>query len=219
MKNNRLQKKVSWPYVLCLTFSLLLTGCINREIKNLDSQGSRIICLGDSITFGYGVSPGQDYPTALSKMMSMPVVNLGIDGDTSAEALKRVDSDLLGRDPLLVIVEFGGNDFLRKVPAEEAADNIAKIVRKAQEKGAMAAIVDVSAGLLMSEYRGAYAKVAKENQAIFVPSVLSGIITNPGLKSDFLHPNSRGYQIVAQRVYRAILPYLNRNNFLRRSGR
>ncbi len=183
-------------------------GCAKREIANSHSKGKNIICFGDSITFGYGVLPVENYPTALSKILGKNVINAGIDGDTSGEALKRLKSDVLERDPYLVIVEFGGNDFLRKTPVEDTVSNIRKMVADIQAHGAMVAVVDISAGLFLAEYGSAYKKLAKDTKSIFVPHVLTGIITNPSMKSDFLHPNQDGYQIIAQRVYKEIVPYI-----------
>ena len=194
-----------------------LEGCAKREIKNIDSRGENIICFGDSITFGYGVNPEESYPAALSKMTDMPVINAGIDGDTSVEAIRRIDSDILDREPLLVIIEFGGNDFLRKIPQEVTIKNIREMVAKIQAKGAMVAIVDISTGMLLTQYRAPCYKLAKESNAIFIPRILSGIITNPQLKSDFIHPNAAGYKIVAEKIYRAIKPYLGQNTLLRNS--
>jgi len=189
----------------------MVAGCAKREVKNIDSKGKNIICFGDSITFGYGVKPGEDYPTDLAALVVYPVINAGIDGDSSPEALQRLETDVLQRHPLLVIIEFGGNDFLRKVPLDVTAGNIRKMVRSIQERGAMAAIADISAGLFMREYRRALRKVAREEGAIFIPGILSGIVTNPSMKSDFLHPNKQGYRIVARRIWRFIDPYLKKN--------
>jgi acyl-CoA thioesterase I len=185
-------------------------GCSQREIKNVDAQGKNIICFGDSITFGYGVNPGEDYPSILGKLLKLPVFNQGVDSETTAEGLKRIESDVLDRDPYLVIIEFGGNDFLRKVPREETLDNIKHMVDKIQAKGAMVAIVDVSSGMILKEYRSAYYRIAIAKKALFIPRVLDGIITNPRMKSDFLHPNVAGYKLIAQRIQRAIAPYLKR---------
>ncbi|MDD5432440.1 MAG: arylesterase [Candidatus Omnitrophica bacterium] len=201
--------------ILVLVIALLgycvfgLSACEKKEIKNVSSNGKNIICFGDSITYGYGVTSDEAYPVHLSKMINFSVINAGIDGDTTTEALKRLDSDVLSRNPLLVIIEFGGNDFLRKVSPELTVNNIKQMVERIQEKGAMVAIVDVSAGMLMKEYRPAYFKIAKDNGAIFVPSIMSGIITNPSMKSDFLHPNGNGYKLIAQRILKKISPYLN----------
>ena len=197
--------------ILVSSLVLLLSGCAKREVKNIGSKGKNIICFGDSITFGYGVKPGEDYPTDLAALVVHPVINAGIDGDSSPEALQRLETDVLQRHPLLVIIEFGGNDFLRKVPLDVTAGNIRKMVRSIQERGAMAAIADISAGLFMREYRRALRKVAKEEGAIFIPSILSGIVTNPSMKSDFLHPNKQGYKIVARRIWRFVDPYLKKN--------
>jgi lysophospholipase L1-like esterase len=197
-----------WAIVL-LGFSLIsLSSCVKREIKNINSDGKELICFGDSITFGYGVKPGEDYPAILSKMINMPLINAGLDGDTSITALKRIKSDVLDRKPFLVLIEFCGNDFLRDVPQDATIDNIRAMVIKIQEQGAITAIVDVSAGLFLLDYRLKLAKLAEETGSIFVPEVLSGIITNPSMKSDFMHPNPQGYKIIAERVYRVVNPYL-----------
>ncbi len=188
--------------------TLDLFGCSRPKIKNSESTGKNIICFGDSITFGYGVNPGEDYPTHLAKLVSRPVINAGVDGDTAAEGLKRLEADVLDKDPYLVLIEFSGNDFIKNVLISETINNIKEIIRRVQAAGAMAAIVDVSAGFFLRDYRLRLAQLARENGVIFIPATLSDIITNPGMKSDFMHPNASGYKIVAQRVYRAIAAYL-----------
>ena len=126
---------------------MAMTGCAKREIKNINSQGTEIICFGDSITFGYGAGPSEDYPTALTKLLNEPVVNAGIDGDTTVKALERLQADILDKNPRLVIVEFCGNDFLKKVPFDDTVKNIREITDKVQARGAMVAIVDISSGM------------------------------------------------------------------------
>jgi acyl-CoA thioesterase I len=199
--------------------AFLALGCTKREVKNVDSRRNGIICFGDSITFGYGVNQGEDYPAILSKMLGSPVINKGIDGDTTTEALGRFKSDVLDRNPMLVIIEFCGNDFLKQIPKETTLGNIKRMAESAQAKGAMVAIVDISAGLFFADYKALYQALAQETDSIFIPSVLGGIITNPSMKSDFLHPNATGYKIVAQRVYRAIIPFLNKNTIIKRFGK
>jgi acyl-CoA thioesterase-1 len=212
LKNKNLVFSVLFTYLLAFS----LTGCAKRQIKNIDSKGTNIICFGDSITFGHGANPGESYSVRLGEMINLEVINSGVDSDTSTGALQRIDSDVLEKDPRLVIIEFGGNDFLRKVPIEETISNIKAMVDKIQAKGAMVAIFDISSGMIMSDYRAAFRKIASEKQAIFIPDALKGIITNPQLKSDFIHPNSIGYKMVAYRIYRYLIPYLNQNTLLRR---
>jgi len=211
-------KKISVWFIAFIVF-LTLAGCAKRAIKNIGARGKNIICFGDSITFGYGVNPGEDYPSVLAKMIDIPVINAGIDGDISTEGLKRIDSDVLDRDPLLVIIEFGGNDFLRRVPKDVTINNVRKMVDKIQARGAMVAIADISASILLTEYRAGFYNLAQEKAAICIPSIFNGIVTNPNLKSDFIHPNSDGYKMIAQRIYRAIRSYLNQNAIIRKFGK
>jgi acyl-CoA thioesterase-1 len=201
--------------ILLSCFFILISGCVKREIKNIDSQGKNIICFGDSITFGYGANPGEDWPTILAKELTYPVINAGLDGDTSISALSRFEEDALRKEPLLVIIEMGGNDFIKKIPIETTMKNVAEMAQRAQERGAMVAIADISAGMFLRQYRAEFAKLAKRKNAIFIPGILSGIITNPNLKSDYIHPNAEGYKVIARRVYEKILPYLKRNLLLR----
>ena len=200
-------KKINLGLIL-VALLIVLGGCAKPEICNLYARGSSIICFGDSITFGYGANPGEDYPTALGKLVGFPVENCGVDGDTTFAALERLEKDVLVKNPRLVIVEFCGNDFLKKIPRESTVKNLALIIDRIQEKGAMVALVDISSGMFFQEYRQAFKKLAVEKKAIFIPVILNKIITNPAMKSDFFHPNARGYKVVARRIYQGIAPYL-----------
>jgi len=207
MRKNKLR------FIAVITLTMLIAviwfiGCVKQEITNEHAVGSTIVCFGDSITFGYGAQENESYPVALSGILKCPVINAGVDGDTSKDALARIDSDVLSREPFLVVVEFGGNDFIKKVPVEETLKNMEKIITTIQSRGAMVAVVDISAGILLRQYHRPLYILARRHKAIYVPSALCGIITNPRLKSDFIHPNGNGYAIIAKRVYKAILPYL-----------
>lgn len=185
-----------------------LSGCEKAEIKNRNSTGKNIICFGDSLTFGYGANQGEDYPAALAKLMGVPVINAGKDADTTYEALKRIESDVLNKEPRLVIIEFCGNDFLKKIPIKTTVENIRKMIAEIQGQGSMVAIVDISAGLFFKDYGASFKNLSLQTNSIFIPKVMEGIITNPSMKSDFLHPNGNGYQIIAQRIEGTISPYL-----------
>jgi acyl-CoA thioesterase-1 len=197
--------------VLLLILPIFSAGCVNSDIANLESRGRNIVCFGDSITKGKGVILAQSYPAALAKMTSFPVVNAGINGDITSEGLKRVKTDVLDNDPLLVVIEFGGNDYLNKVPLEETISNIEEMIKIIQTRGVMVAIVDISNILFMEEYRMEFKRLSDKYRTIFIPRILDEIVSNESLKSDAIHPNAKGYKIIAYRVYRGIIPYLNLN--------
>jgi acyl-CoA thioesterase-1 len=186
----------------------MLGGCAGKEVINRNSQGKNIICFGDSITFGYGVEKGEDYPSRLSEALKLPIINAGVDGDTSAKALHRLKADVLDKKPYLVIIEFGGNDFLEKITVGETIRNMAEMIKQIHEKGAMVAVVDISTQFVMSDLGKELRCLSDVRRTIFIPHVLDNILTNPSRKSDFIHPNAEGYKIVADRVMAAITSYL-----------
>ena len=111
------------------------------RVTNLDSKGSALIAFGDSLTAGYGASSGEDYPSQLAQRVGITVLNTGVSGDTTEMALARLDSDVLTRDPRIVIIGLGGNDFLRQLPISETEANLRSIVRKIQGAGAMVVVL------------------------------------------------------------------------------
>ena len=211
----RLLKKYSRFFILFLNsygifillLAVLISGC-GYNIKNSNSGGKNIICFGDSITYGTGAPDGQDYPSRLAELLKRDVINEGVEGDGTDDALARLDKDVLENDPYLVIVEFGGNDFLNKVPKEVTLNNLGEIISRIQAKGAMVALCDVSSGVILSGYRKDYEALAEETRSIFVPRLLEDILTDVTLKSDEIHPNPRGYGMIAKKVYAAVKRYI-----------
>ncbi len=98
------------------------------NIKNSNPSGENIICFGDSLTYGTGASGGMDYPAQLSKMISKPIINAGVPGDTTESALERLEKDVLSRDPRIVLITLGGNDLKNNVPKEIAFNNLKTII-------------------------------------------------------------------------------------------
>jgi acyl-CoA thioesterase-1 len=195
-----------------LLAGLLLAGCERGasfgDIRNLGSRGENIICFGDSLTEGVGAGSGEDYPSMLARQIAQPVINAGRRGDTSADGLARLEREVLERDPRLVIVLFGGNDFFRRLPVSESKKNLAEIVRRIHERGAMAVVAGLRLGLFTDEYGPIYREIAGKNGALYIPEVLEGILNDPKLKSDTIHPNGAGYRLIAERIVARVKPLL-----------
>ena len=170
------------------------------RVANLDSRGSNIIAFGDSLTAGYGASAGEDYPSRLASMIGSPVLNAGVSGDTTEAALARLDADVLSHDPRVVIIGLGGNDYLRGVPISTTEANLRTIIRKINARGAMVALLGFRFPSLNANYETMYSRVGAEEKSLLIGRVLRGILTDPSLKSDEIHPNARGYQLMAERV-------------------
>ncbi len=191
---------------------LLLALCVfyfmrdTTEIKNLHNSGENIVAFGDSLTAGYGAPQGASYPDRLAEKLGRPVINLGLSGETAVHAPSRLP-EVLAQTPHMVLIEFGANDHIQGLSQPAAVSAVSQIVDAVQQAGAVAVIVDTG-GPGMGQYSKDYKKLAKEKGAIFVPGILKGIFNNAKYKSDLIHPNAAGYQIVADRVYEVINPYL-----------
>ena len=198
---------------ICL--ALLLFGCGREgldDVRNLDSLGDTVVCFGDSLTEGVGAAPGEDYPSVLGRQLGLPVINAGRRGDTTGEALRRLESDVLERNPRLVVVLLGGNDLLRQIPLVETRQNLDEIVGRIQARGAMVVLAGMKLGLFADEYSPMFQEIAERSGALYVPQVLKGILSDSKLKSDPIHPNGTGYRRIAERLAEKIKPLLAKAN-------
>jgi lysophospholipase L1-like esterase len=177
-------------------------------IKNTDATGRNIICFGDSLSFGTGASEGNDYPSRLAARIDLPVINAGVPGDTAAEALERLDRDVLSRSPRMVLLTLGGNDLKNGVPREKAFADLRAVVKRIQEAGALVVIGGVDIPFYGRGYGEAYEDLAEETGSVLVPNVYRGILGEPGRMSDRIHPNDKGYAVMARHFHDAIEPYL-----------
>lgn len=184
-----------------------MVGNKKTTIKNVGNAGQAVVAFGDSLSYGYGAAKGQSYPDILGQKISRPVVNMGRNGATAVSALPRLD-EVLAENPYMVLIEYGGNDFMHAVPLNDTLTAIEKMVDGVQAAGAVAVIVDTGGYYGMNKYTKAYKKIAQEKGAVFVPGILNGVMGERGLMSDQIHPNAKGYAIVAEKVYKEIKGYL-----------
>ena len=173
------------------------------RVANLDSAGVNVIAFGDSLTAGYGAGDGEDYPSRLAAISGIPIVNAGVSCDTTETALERID-DVTSQEPRIVIVGLGGNDFLNGVPMAATETNLRAIVRRLQDAGAMVVLLGFKFPSLNTNYEKMYARVAEEERCLLVAGVLAGILKDPALKSDAIHPNAKGYELMAKRLSRPL---------------
>ena len=205
MVQSRGNRKPAIPLVIGMTVLLsfviwALGPSRYSHIKNLGSRGVAVVAFGDSLTSGYGASAGEDYPSRLSAMTGIAITNAGKSGDTTDSALARIDNDVLSVGPRVVIVGLGGNDFLGGVSIQTTEGNLRTIVRKIQGVGAMVVLLSFRFPSLTARYEPMYQRVAHDEGCLLIGGVLQGILTDPKLRSDQIHPNARGYELMAQRM-------------------
>lgn len=179
------------------------------EIKNTDPAGDNIICFGDSLTYGTGVTKkGMDYPSQLSRMIHMPVINAGVPGDTTASALERLEEDVLSRSPKIVLITLGGNDLKNRVPRETTFNNLRSIIKAIQDKGALVILAGIDIPFWGRGFGSSYKDLCDEMGAVLIPNIFEGIMGKKHLMSDPIHPNDAGYAIFAKKFNDKIKSYL-----------
>ncbi len=187
--------------VIFLGFStIILIFFKPLKIKNHPSSGKRIVAFGDSLIKGIGATEECDFVTLLSEEIGEPIVNLGVPKNTSAQGLERIDG-VIRQHPKVVLVLFGGNDYLQSVPIEETFKNIDTIVQKLQDVGAVVVLLGIQGGIVTDPYASHFKSIAKKRETLYVPSILDGLIGVEDLMSDDVHPNDKGYRIVADKIY------------------
>jgi len=177
-------------------------------VTNPRPQGETIVCFGDSLTAGTGAAPGESYPDHLGRLIGRPVINAGIPGDTTGSARERLARDVLPHHPRIVCITLGGNDLKNGVERTEAFANLEAIVRELQAAGALVVLGGVDVPLFGRGYDDAYADLARRTGSVLVPDVYEGIWGRADLKSDPIHPNGKGYAVMAEHFYAAIKDYL-----------
>jgi lysophospholipase L1-like esterase len=169
--------------------------------------GSSWVAFGDSLTAGFGASEGNDYPSVLSKRLGIPIRNFGTPGATSQDALAKVD-EVLKAEPRAVLLCFGGNDTLQGVPHSQTFGNLSQVIDQLQQAGAFVVLLGVHSASIRDKYRSEFKQLAKAKRVLLVPDILDGILGDPRLMSDYVHPNDQGYAAIAERIEKALSPFL-----------
>ena len=178
----------------------------------------KIICIGDSLTFGYGVWRNDCWVSLIKKATGLVVVNHGINGDTSGYMLDRARRHVIPEETAhgdIVIIMGGANDVLTYGANENDASNIIKIAELANARGCTP-IIGIQPGFKPSYYPF-YGPLdpdkLNENFNVFAALLLHeaearGIATfdlrpvldDPGLFEDGIHPTEEGHQLIADTV-------------------
>ena len=203
-------------------------------------ENKTIVCFGDSLTEGYGASkPGavdksKSYPAFLQEKVKAVVINSGKSGDTTSDGLARLEKDVLSKNPDIVIILLGANNFLNRESASSTKNDLKTIIDKVKnenrkiylvsfvgdstwEEAYLKIIPDIlapSVKNIIDEYKNIYLQLSSENKDIeLIQNIWTGIDYTK--MSDPIHPNADGYKIIADNIFNAINPYLRQNNLLK----
>ena len=188
--------------LIVLVFSIFNVGCNEHIPIPRLSKDAVILAFGDSLTYGTGASKKNDYPSILSELTSLTVINGGIPGEISKNGLNRLPALLDKHQPELMILIHGGNDILRKVSRKETAKNLGQMITEARKRNISVILLGVpKPGLFFLRSADIYVSIANEYQTPVGLEVLPTVLGDNSLKSDLIHPNDDGYQLIAERIF------------------
>ena len=204
--------------VLTLMTLVLPVACNGENPAGPGHAVPVIVAFGDSLTAGPGLRPQETYPALLQERLTREghrhrVVNAGVSGDTTSEALRRFDAALVPETEILILA-IGGNDGLRGVPVATVERNIAAMIERAQARGIDVLLCQMEAppvgglGYTIAFHR-VYTRLAEQYKVPLVPFFLIGILGNEDLDlDDSLHPNAAGHRVIADTIWPYLRPML-----------
>ena len=182
----------------------------------------RIVCLGDSVTGVYYHSGGQQaYPEMLQHALSLAqprrqfvVINAGVSGNTTADGLRRLDSDVLAHKPTIVTISFGLNDMTR-LGLDDFRVNLELLVERCHQAGCRVVLCTPNAVLnsrarpvdRLVEYCLTIRNVAHEKGVSICDQYAAGErfrqrapLSWRLTMSDEIHPNMHGHKRMAEEL-------------------
>ena len=184
-----------WAFLL-----LLLWGCAERPKLERLPADAVVLAFGDSLTFGTGASEDESYPAQLEKLIQRRVVRAAVPGEVTAQALARLPEALDEHAPRLLLLCIGGNDFLRRLGNQQAERNVREMVKLARSRGIGVMLIGTPEPGFSVSPPAFYAGIAKEFRVPYEEGIIGQVLKDRTLKADPIHPNARGYKMIAERL-------------------
>lgn len=176
-----------------------------------------ILAFGDSLVAGYGLATSDGFSAQLERRLRTArpgarVINAGVPGDTTADALRRLPrtlSRLEGR-PDLAVVQLGPNDVLRQVPPTSTRASLDAILVEFGRCGVPVLLTTVTPPSMLAQRAGPYAgiqtELAERHGATAWPLFPVGVLGHSDMVlADGVHPNGKAIAAVVD----AMLPVID----------
>ena len=109
-----------------------------------------------------------------------------------------------------MIIELGGNDALQDVEPDVTQKNLQSMIDKVHATKTPVLLLGVRGGVFNDKFENMFEDLASSNDIAYVSDILAGILKNPGLKVDTIHPNAKGHEVLADRVEPTLRDVLKR---------
>lgn len=179
-----------------------------------------ILVLGDSLSSGHGIGDQQGWVNLLREKLDdngypHSVVNASVSGDTTRDALSRLEATIERHRPDIAIVELGGNDGLRAFSIDTIEGNLSRILDTLQENRVKIVLAGMrippNYGPVYTEaFEALYPALADRYDAALVPFFMEDVATDRTLmQDDEIHPNAAAQPLLLDNVWPVLEPLLN----------
>ncbi|MBP1761030.1 MAG: lipolytic enzyme [Firmicutes bacterium] len=171
----------------------------------------RIVCLGDSITYGWPWGPEVSWTTMLENVIDAEVINRGIPGNTTSQMMERFDKAVLKANPTHLIIMGGINDIVWQESFDRIVWNLRAMAEKAAEHdikvifGMPTAVDDEYIEKLTQRIRNWIKEYADQQGMPIIDFHMAffsqnGQILTELLNADGAHPTKEGYKAMFARI-------------------
>jgi acyl-CoA thioesterase-1 len=200
--------------------SILIAASSTMLAQKPQTGHPLLVCYGDSITAGYGLQSGQSFPDALQRDLDSrgyrySVINQGTSGATSKDAVAALPA-ILKLHPNVVLVEFGGNDGLRGLPAAETRRNLDEVLGGLEAAHIRILLAGITlppnyGSEYIQQFQQVFRDLAARHHTAFVPMIYKDLVKVPDtIQPDGIHPTAKGSEIIARTLLPALMPLLRK---------
>lgn len=145
------------------------------------------------------------YPKVLAQKTGWKIINAGVNGDTTANILSRLE-EVIQKKPKLVLLSVGGNDVLRRIDSAVTKDNLLSIIHQLHDQDVIVVLIaqpHFSPSTLIGKASDnpIYKQVAEQTNIPLFSKSWSRILSDLRLSSDRIHANDMGYKKFAEELY------------------
>lgn len=186
----------------------------------LPASAQNILLVGDSISAAFGLEISEGWVTLLEQRLAEQgyphqVVNASVSGDTTAGGLARLPGLLQQYQPVLVVIELGGNDGLRALPVSNMQQNLSAMVEQAEDAGAQVILLGMRippnyGPRYTDAFEKVFSDVAREKGVPLLPFLLEGVGGVEGMmQSDGVHPTAAAQSLLLDNAWPVIRRWLD----------
>ncbi|TMP80173.1 arylesterase [Pseudoalteromonas phenolica] len=190
-------------------------------ISSTSFAKDKIMIIGDSLSAGYGLEQEQAWVYLLQnkykqEQSDIEIINTAISGQTTDNAILKIDAWLQAHKPTHVLVELGGNDGIRGFPVKILRKNLTTLIEKSQAAGAKVAVMAIQIPPNLGPrytkmFSDTYKKVTDATDSYLMPYFMVEIATDKSLMmQDNLHPNAEAQPIIRDFMYREFNTWLSK---------